>query len=64
MRIERAEDWNRKERRCEHCEGGISKDDPIVLLFTDVATLPVTYRGIPFHDGCVREHLEDLIKKL
>lgn len=64
MKIEKAENWNRKERRCEHCGGGISKDDPIILLFTEITKFPITYRGIAFHDGCAKEHFEELIHLL
>lgn len=64
MRIDRAEGWHRKQRKCEHCSKNILKDDPIVLLFADVIKFPVVYRGIAFHDDCAREHLEELVTKL
>lgn len=64
MRIERAENWNRKKRVCEHCGDMIPSDEPIVILFTEKTLLPAVYRGIAFHEECTREHLEDLIRKL
>jgi hypothetical protein len=64
MRIERAENWNRKGRKCEHCAHTILKHDPIIILFTEVTKLPAIYRGIAFHEECAREHLEDLITKI
>lgn len=63
MRVEKAENWNRKKRLCEHCQTMILKDDPICLLFTETVEFPATYRGIAFHEECLREELEDLISK-
>jgi hypothetical protein len=64
MRIERAETWNRKRRKCEHCSQDIRKEDSIVLLFAEVIKFPVMYRGIAFHEACAREHLENLLSQL
>lgn len=64
MRIERAEDWNRKKRKCEHCASDIVKDEAIVLLFAEVIKFPIVYRGIAFHEECAREHLENLLSNL
>lgn len=62
MKIDRGENRNRKKRKCEHCGDDILKDDPIILLFTEVIKFPAIYNGIAFHEACAKEHLEDLLK--
>lgn len=62
MKIDKAETWNRMRRKCEHCTEFISKDEPIRILFAEGAKFPATYRGIAFHEECLREHLENLLK--
>lgn len=64
MRIERAIGWNRKQRKCEHCECDILKDEPIILLFAEVILMPTVYRGIAFHEECAREEFEDIMGKI
>jgi len=64
MRIETAENWNRKKRLCEHCATDILKEEEIRLLFPKVVQFPATYRGIAFHYECLREELQELSEEV
>lgn len=64
MKIDRAENWNRKRRKCEHCATDILKEEPISILFAEVIKFPVIYRGVAFHEHCLREHLEQLLREI